>query len=647
MGNAKPQRPLPINPPKLEKRPQVQPKVNPPKPDEKPIEKPKVDPILDQKPEQVVIPTPPESIAIFKDNIKDIQQRFQKKFNLPPLDAEEQTGCLNFFNALSYEEFKLVAPDHIKSRYDELQANEIIKLNDQEKEIRQKIIQIFIDKVEKNPQVLNETSLSQLFFIASYYQLNHSIMEKIPLDMLPDLFLEIKKQLESKEIDLKNYEQFWIEFFEKCEDIKRFVHIMYCFFNEKKVLKDFALMTLYKKDKINEFAQSADIFLIKEYLNHCDDHKIYFALKESLIKENRYDSVFVILDDLPKKRMEVVAKNGFQFPPTPLDIKFHTQITDKEGNLIHVTMYDTHELVGNSHRYELKNENNEKIGWLYLETQEGYLLIHSIETPLEKEGEQVHNNIDEALLEFALRESFKRNLQGHVRIKDPADKDDFLFLYGYRYVDHLEPNYGAIDKEFLKAIEDYFEAKNNQKPIDEIIAQIEQFEKKEDLYFTIKPNFKLIYQAAKNALKRDPKDMKEILDYGVYIDKNGYLEEAIASDPFRHQALGSLIKEYKQLKENEHKVNLAEEEEVKQHFEKKRQILQQFKDLKEIPRLNEEENKQLQKIFKHLEKNAISKIMHRPDIEEILQYGKYQNFGGPMALIDEAINHWKQRLAIA
>lgn len=524
-------------------------------------------------------------------NIPTIQDKFnliQRKMADNEIKADEQNEIFDFFNSLSPQEFELIAPEII--------------------------------------------------------QLNHSILEKVPLNFLPLLFQVTQKQLENNIIDDKKYEDFWTDFFEHCETINRFISIMKCFAEENKILNDKALQIINRKGKINDFVKLADLPLIKEYLNKCDDHTIYFALKQALINQNKYQPLLETLDQEPKNRMTYVESTGFKFPHLPLDTKFHTQITDKDGNEVKVTMYDTQQKYKNSRTYQLKNEQNKLIGEIFLESKEDYLLIEDMESFSKKEGVKLYHHVGRALHEFAVHESFKRNLEGHVRIKARTDQDGFLYRLGYRYVD-LAPTYAGLDKVSLEAIEKYFKEKNEQKPTHEIIKEIEElFKETDDHIFKDfrKPNYQRFKLRARKALKREPKNMEEILDYGFYIDKNKYMKKALALDPLRHPKLGPLILEYQKLRAEGRKIYWEEKELIDEHAKKEDEIVQKIKDLKNDP--NEKEL--LEKILKKLNKNAVSKLQEKPTLEQKFIHGikKTVNYGGWMFLSDEAIEKWKQIL---
>ena len=158
--------------------------------------------------------------------------------------------------------------------------------------------------------------------------------------------------------------------------------------------------------------------------------------------------------------------------------------------------------------------------------------------------------------EFAVRESFRRNLDGHIYLKTKANNslENFLFGYRYREKDKLACTCGqSICGEMEDLITKYFEAKNNQNPVEEIVAKLENLEKNlkehpNDFEFPEGREMSLAFfhirREAEKVLKNVPQNMQEVIDHGVYFDKNKRLEKMVANNPMWHPKLGPLLENY-------------------------------------------------------------------------------------------------------
>ena len=316
-----------------------------------------------------------------------------------------------------------------------------------------------------------------------------------------------------------------------------------------KVLNQFdPLIFIYHKGMIDDLAENGDLSLLRECLESCNNNEVLFALKKGLIKSNRYAHFYITLDDSLKEK---IGKNNV---PTKLNIKFLTEITDVKGNPLEVDIYDINsneDLV-----YELRTKDNIKLGKITIEPNKENVTILNIKSFVPKEKMPTHINVLGTLHEFAVRESFRLNLNGHVVLKAKATKNSAeSFLLGYRYHDQDKMAYTCPENhicgELKNLLPAYFEAKKNYQALDEILVKLEKLEKDLKEHLNDFPDGVNLYLAfdkmrgeAKKVLEKEKLSMQEVMDYGVYFDKNTYLEKIVANNPMWHPDLGPLLDEY-------------------------------------------------------------------------------------------------------
>lgn len=308
---------------------------------------------------------------------------------------------------------------------------------------------------------------------------------------------------------------------------------------------------------------------------------------------------------------------------TKLDFEFKTQVTDLEGTPIKICICDSHKSREGYPIYELKSDVGEILGDISLAPQNDHIYVHLMYGSLN--GIKPYKNVGRALHEFAIRESFRHNLNGRVTLGVAWRSDIFHYLCGFRYDQNLVLTLPLMDSKLKNLIFNYYKAKKKEEPTANILTQIQALI--EDVH--IKIQFKALRKYAKKTLKREPTDLKEILDNGVYFDKNNILAKTLAKDPMHHNKVAPLFKAYQKAKENN---------------ELKQEIIQQ------VENLQNDTDKSVTEIFKGLRKIGNVKYKRAPTTEEIINCGlekkNYIDFGGSMFLSNEKIEEWKLILKI-
>lgn len=428
----------------------------------------------------------------------------------------------------------------------------------------------------------------------------------------------------------EEFENFFNRIYSQCKNVEQLIYILNTIPNTIN-LKEDILKILNQQGLINEFVKQADIALLKRCL--CGRNpKIYFAVKTALVDCNKYDEFYALIDEKRKELMRIVTDKGFINPgPTPLNIPFHTKVTDRDGKTVNVIFYDMHKKVLDYSIYELQTDNHVVLGHISLDPGIGkeYLFINSIEIFAEKGAKIAYFNIEKILHEFAVRESFRQNLNGHVHLNTDGIDEFFHFLCGYRYKNPEKEVFSLgiirnMYKEFSVLLDAYFLRNADQDP-EEIVAKIEKF--LNDKGNKLSKVFDAFENQAEKTLGRAPKDMKEILDYGTKYDLNKYWERSL--EHLSHDKLGPLLIKY-EIGEKARDEDLCKDV------------------IHEVENLQKNADEQLQKIFMKMKKDAIAFLQQEVNnINEILMCRKiYKNNGGEMYLSDDAINQWKQILKL-
>lgn len=283
------------------------------------------------------------------------------------------------------------------------------------------------------------------------------------------------------------------------------IHILQ-FFSDNKIpnsnktpIDGSELKSLCQRNMIHEFVKKADHALIKTYLNTCSDPVVYLALKKALVAENTYDQFLASLDETQQEMFQNVTEQGFQAPaPEVLNIKFHTQIIDKDNKQpIPFIILNMHKKENGCSMYQLKRtdradkeEAGSILGTIYLKKNGDHIYIYKLTSnqPRDKKGRQtIDHNIGRALHEFAIGESFRNDFEGNVRLNaDPDQLSDLVhFKSGFRYVEKLEfavefPEgpLKELIKRFLKAKMEKSDFMSKLKKIEHIVSEYNTYKNK-------------------------------------------------------------------------------------------------------------------------------------------------------------------------
>ncbi len=456
-----------------------------------------------------------------------------------------------------------------------------------------------------------------------------NVQEQAVQIKLNTIIQDVRDQYEKKHIVYLTYDGIMNEIFAKSESFEQFYHIIRYVTENGIPYGAIALKAIYEKNWINALINKNDYGFINKCLEHCFDPKIYLALKNEMIKEeNKMDQYHADFFGRVRERLDIVNEKGFM---RPIEINLNTSVTSHDGHPIGVTIYKTLRKRTGFQIYELRTDDDVKLGEISLKsTKYGLFIPHfQLEAFQKVNGKVAYNNIVQALHEFAVRQSFEMGLQGHVAIDATANLTSLHFLSGYHYQDNLAFTCYLIADELKDLIIEYFDVPNGKRPLKEILEQIEQLEKnleanyrKNNSEMNMAISFNMIRKKARKVLGADPVDIKEVLENGVYFDKNSYMKKVLANYPLHHKKLGPLLVEL------EHAVD---------HYEDTDQILKKIEDLKN------EGDEQIQKILEKGKKLA-NKHQKNPDLENIAYYlarYKPKSFGGRMYLPDESIEKWK------
>lgn len=603
-------------------------------------------PDLDDKKEEPQ-PSPdkkkPEGVTDVSSDQKPIMQEKFDKISLLILgnviEADDQLKIKEFCQSLSNTEIvdifgfcKKIEDKKQKERITE----EIVKALDEEEilSVLRSLSKLVFGK--RREQIDAYKTICEMMISACY-----NIKDEIVLNKLNIFLRDLVNRSHSDDVILFSNEILAIYeiVFNSCKSINQLYHIMYFIYDNLAInaLNDLPFQIIYQKNLMNEFVEIAKLDLISEYLKNCKDPKIYFALKNALIKHKRYNNMLRCLDDKHKKMMKTCTETEFKEPiPIPFDFKFHTQIIDDENSPINITIYDIHTTKDNIPVYELKTDKDVKLGEISLGPRVKKLYVHHIK--LADAGKKMRLQVLKALHEFAVRQSFQHKLNGQICLEaDAYENSAANFLFGYRYPDTEKLAFTwSIEGEMKELIESYFQVKKSQKTTDEVITELEKLEKslatnyyKNSSEMMMSISFDQIRKTAEKALGREPKNMQEVLKHGVYLDKNKRLENIVANDLLFDPEIGPLLEKYY---EDYDTYTSQDEDEF----------------LKELqaPQYHDK----LQKIYEELtERYPGSK--QPPNIKEALIYisdRKYNpiHYEGNMYLSDEKIEEWKKVLAI-
>lgn len=347
-----------------------------------------------------------------------------------------------------------------------------------------------------------------------------------------------------------HFSEIYDHVFSNCQSIDQLILIM--FYNHDqlatKVLKDIPLQVIFKKGWMNKYVQLVSTEIIIKFLEQCNDPKIYFALKNEMMNHGKYTKYFLnSLNDATKVKIENCTQNEFKDPLTqPVDVKISTQIVDENGQLLEVFIYDAKRTKDTVPVYELKTKNDLKLGEIVLRPRLVSLEVSHIECSFDKES-PMRLPILKALHEFAIRESFRHNFKGIVRLSDKCQDTAENFFFGYRYRDKEKMEASCLlYGKLKKLIEEYLNAKKAQLPVEDLLVKVENFEKGISIHkdYDKWVIFQEIKMCARRVLGRDGKDMQEVLDHGLYYDKNAYLKKIVENDPFFHPELKKLFASY-------------------------------------------------------------------------------------------------------
>lgn len=226
---------------------------------------------------------------------------------------------------------------------------------------------------------------------------------------------------------------------------------------------------------------------------------------------------------------------------------FHTKIFRRENNQeVPFSVELTYKTRETYPIYELKTTNENVLGEIDLAADENhYLYINYMRS---NDSDNYHN-IGRALHEFAMRECFQKGLKG-IKLTADFNSDVFHFKCGYLYDQPYSTSYGAaVPEEFWDLVSDYFRAADKDQPTDKILKDIEDLRKNYDEEIKSlkeqiskdqnnskllkkfdeveddrKSTFGVIEKVARIELKREPKDMREMLDYGARLNYNVILD---------------------------------------------------------------------------------------------------------------------------
>ncbi len=541
--------------------------------------------LLDPKP--ILEPKPVPKQETLEERYHQIQELMNVVSDKPEFNAENQKIITKFFQALEPDEILLILQ----------QVKDPIDLN-----------KLCITMLSTLQNVQDPTVQLKLTTILRYVR---------------------DKYAKKKQIEFKDYDKILNVVFDKMESFEQLYHFTKYITEKGLVFGDKVLQIIYKKNWINAFINKNDFASIKECLKVCVDHKIYFALKNELVKENKYDEFVANLDRTGKDRLDIVTEKGFM---GPLRIDLNTSIIDHNDQPINVIIYKTIREKDGNQIYELRTDDDVKLGEVSLKsTKNGLLIPHYQLEAFQKVKEKVtYTNVVQALHEFAVRQSFEMGLQGHVAIYATADLASLHFLSGYHFQDSLAFTTWIIESEpaLKNLIIRYFEALNKKESTEQILHQIKQFEKNvknpmNNSETNINRAFRDIRAKAKKNLKVKPKDMQEVLEHGVYFDKNSYMKKVLTNYPLHHKKLRPLLLELEYAR--------AQKQDTKD-------ILQKIENLKN------EGDDQIQKILEKGKKLA-EKNTKNPNLECIAHYlaqYKPKKFEGRMYLPDESIEKWKK-----
>ncbi len=535
--------------------------------------------------------------------INDLVKNYAKSFSEPIVKEHKINSCHLFQFCEKIENAQQKKQLVINEIVQALEPDEILLILDQVKDP--------IDNYKK----IYFTMLSAL----------QNVQDPAVQIKLNNLFQDVKDQYQKKQINFQKYEKILNEIFAQAVSFDQLYYLIkYCSENNIVIGKE-VFKVIYEKNWINAFIKKNDFALIKECLKPCLDEQIYLALKEELGKEIKYGQFYADLDEPLQERMDIVTVMGFI---CPLGIDLNTRIINHNDHPINVTIYKVISEDG-KRVFELKTEDYVKLGEISFERKPDHLFItdFKLEAFLKMDGKEAYNNVAQALHEIAVRQSFEMGLYGHVAIDATKDLELSHFLSGYHYQDNLAFTCPQMADKLKDLITDYFEAFKGNQPTEEILKQIEQLEKnlrandqKNESEMHLSMSFKVIRAKAKKVLKAEPANMKEVLVYGVYFDKNNYMKKVLTNYPLHHKKLGPLLVEL------EHAVD---------HFDDTEQIL------KKIEAIKNEGDEQIQKIFEKGEKLAQDE--DNPDLEAIayhLAQYKPKSFEGRMYLPDESIKNW-------
>lgn len=255
--------------------------------------------------------------------------------------------------------------------------------------------------------------------------------------------------------------------------------------------------------------------------------------------------------------------------PDVLNFSFITEVkkldpTTKEWKKIEIFLSNGREQISETiHHFFIwvKTDSEFPKGEIKLKEKEDERQIKVIEVDWMKTNNQkTIKGLGRALHEFAIRFSFFKGCEGRVRLYSDDDACGFHFKCGYRWANGFKHHFDVtlchfnqqVVIEYCNLCEQYRTAKASGLPFDELEKGIQKHR-----------YFKTTVETAKKELKRDPKDISEVLDYGLYF----FWDTNVLLDKFYHHPEQNLKSRYCNPKDKifyiQGQMFLSEEERIK------------------------------------------------------------------------------------